>query len=79
VKECLRRYPHFRRALKMVGLPCPTPNNLKDCRFERTPNYELVRGAHMSLAYTADHSPFSSAEVADELEKYLCLHMHVMG
>jgi hypothetical protein len=40
VKECLRRYPQFRRALKVVGQSCPTPNKLKEYRFERTPNYE---------------------------------------
>jgi len=63
----------------MVGQPCPTPNKLKDYRFERTPNYEPARGAHMSLAYPADHSPPSSAEIANGLEKYLCLPMYVNG
>ena len=63
----------------MVGQPCPTPNKVKDYRFERTPKYEPAQGTHMSLAYPADHSPSSSAEVASGLEKYLCLHEHVMG
>jgi hypothetical protein len=65
----------------MVDQPCPTPNKLKDYLCEGTPNYGPARGAHMSLAHPADHIPSSSAEIANglEMEKYFCLHMHVMG